>query len=199
MLNVSGLKSDEGAKENKKTEKPLVTEKEISNEEVEKSISYFSIVTVIIVLLATATFYGLTVYKQSQLKYKDTVYTSAIAKLNVKDVSDVDKIAQELQQGLGVLKIAIGAQYNYSKLFQEVQKDTPKNAKLNNFSVDDKGGVKLDGEAGDYNGAAKTMASFENSDMFSDVKLVSSTTATTANGSKTTFSLTMSLDKSKLK
>jgi Tfp pilus assembly protein PilN len=196
MLNVSGLKEDNVAK---KTNKPLVTEKEISNEETEKSISYFSITTVIVVLIATAIFYGLTIYKQSQLKYKQTAYNNLISQLNVKDLSDIDKTTQELQKGLNVLKGVLGSQYNYSKLFQEVQKDTPKNVKLNNFSVDDKGSIKMDGEGSDYNAAAKTMASFSASNMFSDLKLISSTTATTTNGSKVTFSLSLALDKSKLK
>ena len=196
MLNVSGLKEDNVAK---KTSKPLVTEKEISNEETEKSISYFSITTVIVVLIATAIFYGLTIYKQSQLKYKQTAYNNLISQLNVKDLSDIDKTTQELQKGLNVLKGVLGSQYNYSKLFQEVQKDTPKNVKLNNFSVDDKGSIKMDGEGSDYNAAAKTMASFSASNMFSDLKLISSTTATTTNGSKVTFSLSLALDKSKLK
>ncbi|MCL5795163.1 MAG: PilN domain-containing protein [Patescibacteria group bacterium] len=196
MLNVSGVKDDNL---NKKTSKPLVTPKEISNEEIEKSVSYFSIIAVIIVLVATAVFYGLTVYKKSQLKYKETVYNSALAKLNVKDVSDVDKVAQELQRGLAVLQNILGNQYNYSKLFQEIQKDTPKNVKLNNFSVDDKGDIKMDGEGGNYDAAAKTMASYSQSEMFSDVKLVSSNTVTTTNGSKVAFSLTMKLNKSQLK
>lgn len=196
MLDLSGKSKEE---EKRSPGQPLVTQKAISVEEVEKSVSVFAIIALIVVVIAAGCFYVGKVYKKSQLKNKEAVYTDLLTQLAAKDISEVDKTAQELQKGLKILQTALAGQLNYSKLFQELQKITPKNVKLNNFIVGDKDEMKIDGEANDYSSVAKAMASFSGSEMFSDVKLVSSTTSETTEGKKVSFSFTLQLNKTQLK
>lgn len=192
MLNISNNR------EEKEPSKPLITPRAIVTEEAEKNISVFAVVCVIIVVVMTVLFYGFKVYQSSQLKHQQAVYSDLLAKLNVKDIADIDKTAQSLQKGIAAYQSYIGGQADYSKLFQELQKDVPKTVKLNNFSVSDKGEIKLDGEGSDYISVAKTIAIFSKSEMFSNVTLTSSTSST-GQDTKVTFSLTMKLNINKLK
>lgn len=194
MLDLSNKKEEE----KKGTSKPLITPKAIVTEETEKNVSIFVVICLIVILVLTAFFYVFKVYRDSQLKHNQAVYADLLTKLNTKEISEIDKTAQKLQKGLAVFQSYLGEQSDFSKLFQELQKGTPKDVKLNNFSVSDKDEVKLDGEASDYVAVAKAMASYAESAYFSNVTLVSSSSGSSQDG-KVTFSLTMKLNKAQLK
>jgi len=195
MLDLSNKKE-----EVKDPAKPLITPKAIVAEEVEKSVSTFAIVCLLVVVISTGLFYGFKVYQDSRLKHSQAVYADDLITLNAKDMTEIDKTVQSLQKGIIAFQNYLSGQSNYSRALQELQKDTPKNVKLNNFSISDKGEVKMDGEASDYVAVAKAMTSYTNSNYFTNVVLVSSSSSTSNNlVGKVTFSLTMKLNKDKLK
>lgn len=194
-LNVTSDKNDKKSKP-----EPLITPKAIATEETEKSVSKFMIMVVIVLLVATGLFYGYDVWQKSQLKTNQTKYTDLLTQMSVKDLADVDVAAQQIQTGLIAIEAVLGNQYSYSKLLTALQKTTPKNVKLNNFSVDEKNNVKLDGVTSDFSSVGIAMASFGDSGYFSDVKMTSSGSSFNTSGQQqVTFNLEMKLDKSKLK
>ncbi len=194
-LNLSNEKNDKKPKS-----EPLITPKAIATEETEKSVSKFMIAVVIVLLVATGLFYGYDVWQKSQLKTNQTKYTDLLAQMSVKDLADVDVVAQQIQTGLTAIQAVLGNQYSYSKLLTALQKATPKNVKLNNFNVDEKNNVKMDGVTSDFSSVGIAMASYGDSGYFSDVKMTSSGSTFDASGKQqVTFNLEMKLDKSKLK
>ena len=193
MLDLSGKKE-----EPKGSSKPLITQKTIKTGEIEQSVHTLVLIVLILVAVIAAGFYVFKVYRSSQLNHQEAVYDDLLTQLNSKNLAEIDKTAIGLQEGLEALKGALGKQLDYSKILGELQKTTPKNVQLNNFSVSEKDEIKVDGEADDYTAVAETMASFGDSELFSNIVLVSSTTASTNEG-KVSFALTMKLNKNKLK
>lgn len=162
-------------------------------------LSLFSVLAVILIIIVAIGLYVIRLTNASALKTKDAEMQSLSDELGTNPLKDLDLQMIGLQAGIIAFQRVVSGELYYSKLFTELEKRDPKNVKLTAFSLDDKGLIKLSGEASDFTSIAKLIRSLENSSMFDDVKLVSSTSADSKTGAKLTFSLTLSVKTSELK
>ena len=102
------------------------------------------------------------------------------------------------QKGIDRFNEIIDNQIKWSGMFKEYEKIIPKNVKITALTLDEDNLIKLNGEAGDYMGIAKFIQQLEDSNMFSDVKLVSSSISEGEGTQGITFSISYNVDETTL-
>ena len=83
-------------------------------------------------------------------------------------------------------------------MFAELEKIDPKNIKFTAFAMDENKVVKASGEASDLGSVAKLIRSLEDSQIFSEVKLISTTASTETEG-RIIFSVSFNIQEDALK
>lgn len=149
----------------------------------------------ILVVLATIIFYVLKVNKSSVFKTQSRQLDELTVQLNTPDLSPIVKNAEIFEKSMTKFSAFLARRVKYSEVLQKLQSLVPKDAKLSNLAIDDKGSVKLDGEAGSFSSLAMFIAALGNSNDFSDAKLISSTQSETTSGKRVSFALTFVLKK----
>lgn len=159
----------------------------------------FSIITAVIVVVAGIFLYILKETKASALKTKEAEAQELQQQLSISSIKELDDKVQVLQTGLQVFQSALAGKVYWSKLFLELEKATPKNVKLTNFSLDEKKVVKVTGQTDTHQAVAKLIRSLQESSKFTDIKLISSALAETGEGNKIDFALTLKLEEANFK
>lgn len=159
----------------------------------------FSIIALVIVLVAAIGLYIMKANKNSLLSTKTAEANGLIQQLNTPPLNSLNQQIIDLENGLGVFQSAMQGKVYYSKMFSELGRITPKNVRLTAFSMDETGAIKVSGEADDFSSVAKFVKSMQDSPDFSGVKLVSSTVSETVGTGKVTFSVTSKVNTNLLK
>ena len=162
-------------------------------------LTLFSIIAVILVLLTAVGLYVLKSTKASAFKTQEAEMQMLTDQMGSSPLVELDKQITDLQNGLVLFEAAINSEFYWSKMFTELDKTDPKSVKFTAFSVDENGIMKLSGQTADFVNIAKLIRSMENSAMFTDVALVSSTSAETVSGNNINFIITYKIKSSSSK
>ena len=110
------------------------------------------------------------------------------------DIAQAKAQLQGLLTSSATLKQVLDNRINWRLLFDELQKSLIKSASLVNLNFEERGVLRIDGEATDFSSIAKLVASFNRSSVVKDVAI----TAITPSGTAIKFSLTVELRLEKL-
>lgn len=159
-----------------------------------------SIAAAAFAIIAAIVFVVLQRSAANQLQVKTQELQDLESQLKTPDLAVADLRAQKISKSVSTLQTALKQKVYWSKLFDDLKINSLRSVKYNNFSVDDKGVVKIDGEANAYSDVAKFLAGLRNSLKLADVTLISATSATTPTaGGKILFSAQGKINPAELK
>ena len=157
-----------------------------------------SIIIAVLVVAAGVALYFINSTKNSELTTKNAEETTLETNLNTEPLKSQYKEIIATQKGIDRFNEIIDNQIKWSGMFKEYEKIIPKNVKITALTLDEDNLIKLNGEAGDYMGIAKFIQQLEDSNMFSDVKLVSSSISEGEGTQGITFSISYNVDETTL-
>lgn len=158
----------------------------------------FSILILIIVILATAGVYALIMFRNSQIGALNSAITKDKQKLASSDLKQTEEILLNLKKQIETLKSFKQSQALFSKLLTTIQSATHQKIKFSSVAVSPEGQIDFSGESENYQTLAKFIVSLRKNQLFGEVKLNSSSLVQSTDKTRVSFAITAKIKNSLL-
>lgn len=142
-----------------------------SGEEISKLVGTFTLIVLILILVAAGGLYWFKTQKQAQLANKDKLVQELKAQLNTPELKAIDAQATRYSLGLKELATLMSGSTKYSEVFSRLDALTPNEIILNNFSINNKGVIQISGQTDIMDNVATYVKSLQNAPELSEVIL----------------------------
>ena len=194
MLDIgSNIKKDDDLEVATESPDSLISKTELAGlnkMDDEKIVVVFTYIILALFIAMSSFVFVLASNKTNVLENKQANYDNLENQLkSSKELVEINKLAEQFDSGLKKVSSYLSSRSTWSLLFKELQNTTPTEITYKSFNVNEKTlKTTVSGEANNFSGVALLLASLEDSDIFSDVVLVS-TSQTQGENQKITFNL----------
>ncbi len=159
----------------------------------------FATLAVLIALIGSFIIYFLNVKTAAEISSVQARIADVNDRLRSEPLLSVGQTATALAKSLSGYSQAASTQYDFSLLNSEIERLTPTDVNLVTLGIDEKGIVRIGGQANDFVQVGKAFLSYKNGNLLKNVTIVQVVYSNQESGKKIAFTITGALDKQVLK